>query len=344
MCIPAPGPPDRRAFTLIELLVVIAIIGVLVSLLLPAVQAAREAARRAQCLNNLKQIGLAIQNYETAHGSYPPGRIWKATPTNPLPGFFEGMQNTSWSALILPQLEQGPLAASFNFALGTENVLVGGVPVAWPANSSVFLTRLAVYQCPSDESRMFDFNLPPYGLFQVVRGNYGANWGNTQWGQQNQVGGTPSRPVTFFPSAFGHRTVTVAQVRDGTSQTMFVSEHTQGTGSDPRGTMYGATLQYITRFTPNGRKDFYGVTPPCADGGDFLGFCVSEPGIGLPCCVATTAGYLGAIAGARSRHPGGVNALFGDGSVRFVKDSIDVNVWMGLNTIRGNEAISSDAY
>ena len=158
----------RRGFTLIELLVVIAIIGVLVSLLLPAVQSAREAARRAQCVNNLKQFGLAIHNYESTHGVIPPGRIWKAGPPGPtFPQIFSGTPNTPWFVLMLPFLEQQPLFNAFNYSLGSEGVAaqITGNPlsVAWGyfANSTVAATKLALFQCPSDDQRPFEIT-PSY--------------------------------------------------------------------------------------------------------------------------------------------------------------------------------------
>src|SRR5215471_10258257 len=111
---------NRRAFTLIELLVAIAIIGLLIALLLPAVQAAREAARRMQCVKNMKQLGLAIHNYHSIHNAIVPGRIWKPLPNGNFPTTFSGTPDTPWSVLILPQLEQQTLYDAFNFSLGTE--------------------------------------------------------------------------------------------------------------------------------------------------------------------------------------------------------------------------------
>src|SRR3954466_7725000 len=143
----------RRGFTLIELLVVIAIIGVLIALLLPAVQAAREAARRAQCVNNSKQLGLALHNYHDVQGGLPPGRIWK----NGLNGcgynFFQG-QDTTWFILMLPQFEQQPLANAFNYSLGVGGPLAP-LPLGFFANSTVTATKVAVFQCPSDRAITF---------------------------------------------------------------------------------------------------------------------------------------------------------------------------------------------
>src|SRR3954454_7643862 len=123
---------QRNGFTLIELLVVIAIIGVLIALLLPAVQAAREAARRIQCTNNLKQLGLAIHNYESIHGMLPIGRVWTPLPGVAFPGFFMGPQNTNWFTQMLGQLEQQNLYNAFNFAVGFEGIPDGtGMPLGF---------------------------------------------------------------------------------------------------------------------------------------------------------------------------------------------------------------------
>src|SRR5215218_8190280 len=166
----------RRAFTLIELLVVIAIIAVLIGLLLPAVQAAREAARRVQCVNNMKQLGLAVHNYHDINNALPPGRIWSGTG---FPSIFSGQQNTTWFCLMLPMFEQGALANAFNYSLGAEGPVLGASNIpALDANSTVSASKLAVFQCPSDRQNIFIIN-PSYGgpkygsaQFTNTKGNY----------------------------------------------------------------------------------------------------------------------------------------------------------------------------
>ncbi len=338
----------EKGFTLIELLVVIAIIGVLVGLLLPAVQAAREAARRAQCTNNLKQIGVAIHNYESSFGSLPPGRIWKQ---GDFPGcqgpyfIFRGCQGTTWSALILAQVEQQALHDAFNFQLGAEgpaNTFDG-----FRANTTVMGTRIAVYQCPSDTVNAFHFvpgfgTSPLYGP-QLSRGNYAVSWGNTHYGQMN----LQSPEVRFSPSAFRPGLVRISDVRDGLSATVFLAEMLQGSEHDIRGLIwypYPGAGSFISRFTPNNFRDIYVI----GSGADRLGveqWCRNEPTNMLPCTNAHEDPRGGNyFAGAKSRHPGGINALFGDGSVRFVKQSIDPQVWVAVNSIKGGEVISADQF
>ncbi|MBI1325725.1 DUF1559 domain-containing protein [bacterium] len=339
----------KGGFTLIELLVVIAIIAVLIALLLPAVQSAREAARRAQCVNNLKQLGLAIHNYESIHGTLPIGRVWTPQPGFPLPGFFMGPQNTNWFTQILPQLEQQALYDAFNFSIGLEGVPDStGMPSGFSVNSTVFGTKVSSMQCPSDENRPLRVTWPTNGR-QIVapRGNYMVSWGNTVWSQLNSAGGTATRnlPVFHRRSAFGHQSVRLAGVTDGTSSTIFTAEVLQGDANDARGAIWTLASVFMTRFTPNGTRDFYGVADPSGGGGDRLGdgFCVSDPTHKLP-CITVPFPYYDYYQAARSRHPGGVNACFGDGSVRFVKDTIEEQVWVGLNSISGGEVISADSY
>jgi prepilin-type N-terminal cleavage/methylation domain-containing protein len=175
----------RSGFTLIELLVVIAIIAVLIALLLPAVQAAREAARRIQCVNNMKQLGLAIYNYESSQTMLPIGRVWTPLPGITLPGFFEGCQNTNWMTQILPQLEQQALYNSFNFSIGLEGIPdVTGMPSGFSINSTVFGTKVASLQCPSDTASVLQVIWPTNNvLIQAPRGNCMAAWANTVWSQ-----------------------------------------------------------------------------------------------------------------------------------------------------------------
>jgi prepilin-type N-terminal cleavage/methylation domain-containing protein/prepilin-type processing-associated H-X9-DG protein len=339
----------RGGFTLIELLVVIAIIAVLIALLLPAVQAAREAARRAQCINNVKQLGLAILNYESVHTMLPLGRVWTPFPGIPFPSFFEGSQNTTWFTQMLPQFEQQTLYNAYNFSIGIEGPPGGdGMPIGFTINSTVYQTKLGAFQCPSDNDRLLNLIWPTNGyVITGTRGNYVASWGNTQWAQQNSAGGTATTnlPVTYYQSAFGHAGIRLAGITDGTSSTVFTAETLQGQLNDVRGAVWTLGAIFVSRFTPNSSRDFYGVADPPGGGGDRLGdgFCVSDP-VGKMPCVTVPFPFLDFYSGSRSRHPGGVNAGFGDGSVHFIKDSINPAIWIGLNTIRGGEVLSSDSY
>ena len=371
----------RRGFTLIELLVVIAIIAVLIALLLPAVQAAREAARRAQCMNNLKQLGLALANYESGNGVYPSGTIFGPLGGAPgaicsSPGFGNNCQNTPWFLLMLPYIEQLGLYNAFNASIGMEGPQVGPLPAGFIINSTVFTTRIASFQCPSDNSTIYSlaglFGLP----YQATKGNYGCNWGNLDDGQALLGGAFTSFPQLWLQSPFGFSrqgngpfVCKVASVTDGLSNTHFVSELLQGAPDDIRGTVWvlnAGAGSYNTRFTPNGFTDYVGVIPPYSTlvgvlpmnnldniasfGGSGLGtspaspgsLCDSQPGQQLGCYNQGSEGSE--YAGARSRHPGGINALFGDGSVHFMKNSINPLTWVQLGSINAGEVVSADQY
>ena len=341
----------RRGFTLIELLVVIAVIAVLIALLLPAVQAAREAARRIQCTNNVKQIGLALHNYHDIHNSLPPGRIAAA---NCPRGILTGCQNTPWVVQLLPQLEQPGFYNAANFELGSEGVLAPG-PLGIFANKTVALVKVAILQCPSDSSVNFrppdDFMGGALRDAVSTKGNYAGSWGNTYWGQDLPDPASlfvdPSgRPARHLASAFGHKHVGLSHVTDGLSATVFVAEVTQGAEHDHRGMIWTAMMggaYFSTRFVPNRFRDYYGLEHD-ADRLYLPYFCVDEPRRGLPCVAAPDAIGLRTFTGSKSRHPGGVNVLLGDGSSRFIKETIAHELWIGLNTIRGGEVIGADQY
>ncbi len=309
----APG----RGFTLIELLVVIAIIGVLIALLLPAVQAAREAARRAQCSNNLKQIGLALHNYHDTALSFPMGTIINA------PGWpNEPSLRTPWSFHILPYLEMGNLGNALNFQVG----IAGPAWAGSYANMSIVKTRVNTYNCPSDTPQVFLADWRP-------KYNYGANWGNTNLGQLN-VGDPAAGGIGFTKAPFSVNTVNnMAAFLDGTNSTLLVSEMLQVSSiSDMRSEWWNDTdCNFMTRTTPNSTIPDY-----------MPGYCVSNPRMNEPC--VTAGGWYDEYLASRSRHPGGVQSLFGDGSVRFVKSTINLATWRALGSVQGGEVLSADAY
>jgi prepilin-type N-terminal cleavage/methylation domain-containing protein/prepilin-type processing-associated H-X9-DG protein len=365
-------PPRRRGFTLIELLVVIAIIGVLIALLLPAVQQAREAARRIQCTNNFKQVGLALANYESAVSSLPPTTILVGPMTGGGKFFFE----SSWSvsARVSPFMEAGALYNSINFSLTYSH----------PVNTTVQRTPLGFLQCPSDPSPKVrdDGSLDPVkGLNAVANVAYCV--GDWYSFGPSAPSGTLSPPNrTAFSPTLSRR---YAEFTDGLSNSMLASEVQVGRlqlrdcvggypGSLPGGlspTTYpdpGApSLQFIqansggckkrsvlgmmrwanggayysgftTALTPNTKNimtftdTIYNVGQPLRGAWDWV---TQDENNGGPTYGALTAS---------SYHPGGVTALFGDGSVRFIKDTVSGSVWRALGSIAGNETISSDSY
>ncbi len=336
----------RRGFTLIELLVVIAIIAVLIALLLPAVQAAREAARRIQCTNNLKQLGLAMHNYNSSISTFPIGRMGlNYTYTTSV----TGNARRTWTFLIMPYLEQGAVFQSINFSLSFFD----------PTNTTIIRTTISGFHCPSEpqsfQTEVGGTNQTRYG------GDYVANWGNTHFLQADLpsgttgptwswsdpfvpvAGGPPWGTIKFLGAPFGGNVArSLAYIVDGTSNTLLMSEvifglDTSTTQTDDRGDIYnddqcGAT--FMGYITPNS-------TFPDVIGG---AACSYPYALNPPCRGSKSTTTDPVYNAARSFHPGGVNALMTDGRVSFFKNSISLQTWSTLSTAQGGEVIDSSAF
>lgn len=315
----------RLGFTLVELLVVIAIIGVLVSLLLPAVQAAREAGRRAQCANNLKQLGLAVMTYENTHKVLPPGGIIQKNPNPTITnGEFDPLAGKmfSWIVLILPFMEQGNLQDQFDFR----------VPIfQQPRNPQA--TRLETLTCPSDGGTEIPYMDATWTQGRsFAKGNYAAWVSPFHVDLQN-----------FFAGALGGDGHPLAAITDGTSNTLMISEvRTRGEIQDQRGAWAlpwnGASQLAFDMHDDDGQSPFrynpgsipYGVQPPNntkTGNADMLYVC-SNPAAAqlekMPCLTWQASGpfqYLSCAA--RSRHVNGVETVYADGHVGLLSDNID---------------------
>jgi prepilin-type N-terminal cleavage/methylation domain-containing protein len=301
------GP--RTGFTLIELLVVIAIISVLIALLLPAVQSAREAARRTGCQNNLKQIGLALHNYHSAHETFPIGYVASpATDTNVTsPGW-------GWGSALLLGLEQSAIYNAANLSL----------PIEQPANSTTRLTALAVYVCPTDlytgRFTVADAALNP--ITDAFTISYAANFG-----RDVNIANSPESGNGMFMRnlAFG-----VRDVADGTGQTILIGERGSILTRMP---WPGAVNGAICRITPGSpsqtTKTKTAPVQPLAR---------ADTGGG------TNTRLFWETDDFFSPHPLGLYFLVGDGSIKFIKSSITASVYGGLFSRNLGEVISADAF
>lgn len=312
----------RIGFTLVELLVVIAIIGVLVALLLPAVQAAREAARRSQCTNNLKQVGLGMQNFHDTKKELPFGGA----------SAFWG----TWLPQILPFIEQQQLAALYTFPPASIKGMNdrGAMNYSYysttaPVNNlRVIQTRIAALSCPSDE--------PQTALTQYTLHNYVVNYGNTNHYNTPQGSGAtyvaPLRAPFLMVEQVHPKGTEFKQITDGLSNTLLASELLQGRDGDLRGlAWWGAAAGFETFTEPNS------LTPDRAQNGDS---CKSSPDYPNPPCLAQT-GEAVMFNTARSNHPGGVVVGLCDASVQYASDGVDLAVWRALSTMAGDESSAS---
>jgi prepilin-type N-terminal cleavage/methylation domain-containing protein/prepilin-type processing-associated H-X9-DG protein len=292
------------AFTIVELLVVMAIIGVLVALLLPAVQKAREAANLSICKNNLKQIGLALQGYNNMQGSFPVG-YFDPTPW-PQPDQGPGW---GWNAYILPYLEQESLLNSINF-----NLDVGD-----PANAAAIKTVLPNLRCPSDDVPS-TFTITDVGSnsWTMAQSSYVACNGND--GVDDFT--TPPHTGAFIRSTEGFRTV---DIQDGLSTTLFVGERT-------------GRLSYSSwAGAPTGSQNPFLEAP--GNYGAEVTVVMCHAGSTGP----NTPGVFDADS-TQSPHQNGVQFLFGDGAVHFIANEISIPVWMALATRAGGEIVASGEF
>jgi prepilin-type N-terminal cleavage/methylation domain-containing protein/prepilin-type processing-associated H-X9-DG protein len=323
-------PEEHRGFTLIELLVVIAIIAVLIALLLPAVQAAREAARRAQCTNNLKQIGLALHNYHDALSAFPMGYAARSR-------FLDGATDTDpgwgWGAMVLPELEQGTLFNAINFSL----------PVEETQNVTGVRSVLAMYLCPSDPM--------PGGPFPVTD----ALSNVLAWMAPTSYAACVGNDVTDSTTGLNHdglgngvmfrnSGVRLADITDGASQTIVVGERAWSVASGP---WAGVVTSGVIRRGP---------ANPCPKTGAiyYLAATMVQAHTNV---LNTDSDPDGGLDDFSSRHPGGANFVFADGSVHFLKNVLRnagtrpdgstiyaSPAYLALGTRNGGEVISANLY
>jgi prepilin-type N-terminal cleavage/methylation domain-containing protein/prepilin-type processing-associated H-X9-DG protein len=308
-----------RAFTLVELLVVIAIIAVLIGLLLPAVQAAREAARRMSCTNNMKQLGIAMHNYHDVHNALPPAWFGYDAQKRPAP---LGNPGWSWGAAILPFVEQNNVQ---------DNFVHYNLPVTHADNETARKTVLKLFRCPSDPDSKHTFTIEEfeeqhaeheeeeetggedYGDMEFALANYIANFGT--YNSEDAVEFAETNPHQVFKTdgVFYHNScLNLAAITDGLSNTLFIGERTSNVGKQtwvgipPNDGCFPALLVGSTNDTegrPLGKKD-------------------------------------GSPHGFSSEHTGGANFTFGDGSVHFLSETLNVDVLKALSTREGGETAS----
>ncbi len=307
----------RSGFTLIELLVVIAVIGVLVALLLPAVQAARETARKAQCTNNLKQMGLALQSYAGRRNVLPPGYVTAHFKKNEFGSGF------GWGAMLLTDLEQGPLYNSINFKVNIEV----------PANSTGRLGYIGVYLCPSDDpERVWIARYYPEKGTAVGRGDPAD--GFVLGKEICDIG--PANYVAMFgvsePGVLGeglffrNSAITWRDIRDGASNTIAIGERARRLGE---ATWVGSVINSV--LTPSAGS----IARPRLEAGAGMTLGHAGEGHGPGQIYSDINQYY-------SEHPGGVNFLFADGHVAFLRTNMNYNTYRALATRAGRELIPAD--
>lgn len=328
----------RRGFTLIELLVVIAIIAVLIALLLPAVQQAREAARRSQCKNNLKQIGLALHNYHDTFGKLPPGGVYvnESQPTNSNGGAITEW-GPSWMVLILPQMEQTNL-----LQLYSPLYAISCPAATYQGNATLRSSKVPNYRCPSDNNIDIPYNDGVMPTVLWARASYAASaiqlsgggaFTQTPWNQQ----------ASFQRGMFGvSDAAKFGDVTDGLSNTVASWEIRAGcTSGDFRG-VWASSRAVGVMSGGCGTGDCKGINDTRDGFGadDVLG-CpggnANDPATlsNMPCWNGGDGQH-----GPKSTHTGGAHALMGDGSVQFMAQNMNLNTFNAISTVSGNETVT----
>jgi prepilin-type N-terminal cleavage/methylation domain-containing protein len=349
-------------FTLIELLVVIAIIAILIALLLPAVQQAREAARRTQCKNNLKQLGIALHNYHDTHSVLPGMKVWKpdGVPTNNCSGGPDGWTNQggwSWRVMILPYIEQSTMYNKIDFVNHHSQANCPGSTNSWGAFTG---TPLPAYLCPSDDTPA------------IIGGNAGANYGavvsasaqaQLPYGQASGTITADQLAAVFQIAENGMAKVTLTGIKDGTSNTIAVAEVSRGrrtTITGPGNTLDGSGRCY--RWMVEGACEVTGTLGRGGSKGSMAGGYETSGGNrgGFLQVGATTAqtgdggpndnradhsswngendeSVHNGFRPSSSKHVGGVQALLADGSVKFISNNVDSNVYNAAHSRSGGE-------
>ena len=310
----------RRGFTLVELLVVIAIIGVLIALLLPAIQSARKAARRAECSDHLKQIGVAMHNYHNARGSFPPAYISQPGGTMGVANVDTGDAGPGWTCLfeILPYLEESATQQQFDRS----------VP-SWDArNASAAMIPIPIYRCPAVDGDGTTYSVKDSSGTELAifsRSHYVACAG------QHDVWADPEGTLAKLADGvfFRNSRIRVRDITDGVSRTMLVAEQTP---SHSDSTWVGIVPGSVTCPTPRYSLAGCDVAAPQVNFHSGPGLYETPPAIKPP--NDTFPGYVDET---HSDHPGGCNVLMGDGSVQFASDNINPIVWAAMATRAGGE-------
>jgi prepilin-type N-terminal cleavage/methylation domain-containing protein/prepilin-type processing-associated H-X9-DG protein len=326
----------RRGFTLIELLVVISIIAVLIALLLPAVQGAREAARRSQCINNMKQIGLAMNSYLSSQNGLPPAKIYSGS-CSKLNNPAGNVLNTTGFTMILGYVEATALLNAYNFSQASANAhystqankaILGSEVV----NTTVVRTMIASFACPSDQPP----DVKSIAAAQTAETGYWTTGGRrTNYMLCSALYTDYDCPASGTLVAnergmfFNDLSVDAAKVKDGMSNTCMIGETRQiNHTSSVYCAMWGAGIHTST----------HGRVLPTSNA-QYTGFLPNAPWIGPP-PDALKRPYAWVMG---SEHPGGLHMAFGDGSVKFIKNSINPHTWWAIQTINGKEVVSADA-